>query len=104
MHYDDPEHWRMRVGRGGQMLKLSADQRRALAMLDCNPSGGCTEPLLRAHGFKQELLAELVMARLATAEDERMMAAGKAVDVRWFRITDAGQRALMARSPHQQAR
>ena len=36
---------------------LSVDQRRALAMLDCNPSGGCTEPLLRAHGFQLELLA-----------------------------------------------
>src|SRR5215469_7890620 len=56
------------AGRGGeQMPKLSTDQRRALAMLDCNPSGGCTEPLLRSHGFKQELLAELLIARLATA-------------------------------------
>jgi hypothetical protein len=92
------------AGQGGQMPKLSSDQRRALAMLDCNPSGGCTEPLLRSHGFKPELLAELIIARLATAEEKRMMAGGKAADVRWFSITAAGQRALMVRSPHQQAR
>jgi hypothetical protein len=83
--------------------KLSADQRRALAMLDCNPRGGCTEPLLRAHGFRREVLAELVIAKLATAEDKRMVAGGKAVDVRWFGITDAGRRALSTRSPHPEA-
>ena len=47
-----------------------------------------------AHGFKTELLVDLINARLATAQTERMVAAGRWVEVIRFRITEAGRRAL----------
>ena len=36
-----------------------ADSRRALTVLGDNPDG-CTQAILLAHGFKSQLLAELV--------------------------------------------
>jgi hypothetical protein len=47
-----------------------------------------------AHGFTIEQLVELVRAGLATAQAERMVAGGKAIEVARVRITDAGRRAL----------
>jgi hypothetical protein len=47
-----------------------------------------------AHGFKTELLVDLINAWLATAQTERMVAAGRWVEVIRFRITEAGRRAL----------
>ena len=47
-----------------------------------------------AHGFTVDMLIELVTARLATAQTERMVAAGRQTDVVRVRITDAGRQAL----------
>jgi hypothetical protein len=55
---------------------------------------GCTEALLFAHGFTIPQVAELVRAGLATAQVERMVAAGRNLEVALVRITDAGRRAL----------
>jgi hypothetical protein len=50
--------------------------------------------LLRAHGFKLDVLISIVSAEFATATPERTFAAGKPVEVTRVRITDAGRRAL----------
>ena len=47
-----------------------------------------------AHGFKIEFLVDLINARLATAQTERMVAGGRWIEVIRFRITEAGSRAL----------
>jgi hypothetical protein len=47
-----------------------------------------------AHGFKIELLVELVRAGLATASTERMLASGRPMEITRLRITGAGRRAL----------
>jgi hypothetical protein len=46
---------------------LSSEHRRALAMLASSP-GGCTELLLRAHGFRPDFVSQLVRAGLAAAK------------------------------------
>jgi hypothetical protein len=56
------------------IAKLSADQRRALRLLDEAEPRGSTESIMLAHGFAIELLAGLVRDGLATAESERMRA------------------------------
>jgi hypothetical protein len=73
--------------------KADAERRRALELLAGNRDG-CTEAIMLAHGFTVEMLAELVTARLATAQTERMAAGGRRVEVIRFRITGAGQQAL----------
>jgi hypothetical protein len=77
------------------MAKPMNDERRLLELLADNPNG-CTESLLLAYGFRIELIA-LLGAGLATARSERMVAAGKAVDVTRIGITDAGRVALERR-------
>jgi hypothetical protein len=68
---------------------LTDDQRRALDML-AGSHHGCTESILRAHGFGVVLLADLMRTGLAKAEAERTQAG---LRVRIL-ITDAGKRAL----------
>lgn len=46
---------------------LSNEHRRALATLAASP-GGCTELLLRAHGFRPDFVSQLVRAGLAVAQ------------------------------------
>jgi hypothetical protein len=53
---------------------------------------GCTQALLLAHGFTLPQLAELVRAGLATAQVERMLAAGRTMEVALVRI---GRQALI---------
>jgi hypothetical protein len=45
---------------------LSSQHRRALTMLAGSP-GGCTELLLRAHGFRLDFVSQLVRTGLAAA-------------------------------------
>jgi hypothetical protein len=45
---------------------------------------------LLANGFTAELLVELIHAGLASAQVERMVAAGKPIEVARVRITEAG--------------
>jgi len=68
-------------------------RRRALELLETSLNG-CTEAIMLAHGFKIELLVELVQAGLATASTERMLASGRPMEVTRLRITGAGRRAL----------
>ena len=68
-------------------------RRRALELLETSLNG-CTEALMLAHGFKIELLVELVQAGLATASTEQMLASGRPMEVTRLRITGAGRRAL----------
>jgi hypothetical protein len=67
--------------------------RRALELLEASIDG-CTETIMLAHGFKTELLVELVNAELATATIEHMAVGGRRVKVIRMRITAAGRRAL----------
>jgi hypothetical protein len=67
-----------------------ADSRRALTVLGDNPDG-CTQAILLAHGFKSQLLAELV---LVTEHYERVMQGGRPINVTRMRITAAGRLAL----------
>jgi len=73
--------------------KLADDQRSALELLAGSPNG-CTELLFLAHGFTRNLLADLILAGLATAETERVSAEGRLINVQRIRITDAGREAL----------
>jgi hypothetical protein len=77
-------------------MKLGADQRRALRLLADAKASGCTEALLLAHGFTAELVAGLVRAGWATAENERVRAGSRMIDVPRVKITDAGRRAISA--------
>lgn len=75
------------------MPKLSADHRRALELLAGNANGR-TGSLLLAYRVTPTLLAELIPDGLASADTECMMAGGKAVEVRRFRVTPARRAAL----------
>lgn len=69
-------------------------RRRALELLaGCGPEG-CSEALLRAHGFTTEQMVEIVRAGLATATPERVVAGSRKMEVATVRITEAGRRAL----------
>jgi hypothetical protein len=76
---------------------LTGDQRRALDMLTGSPHG-CTEFILRAHGFSVGLLAGLMRTGLAKAEAETTQAGERAICVVRIRITDAGRGARGVRS------
>jgi membrane carboxypeptidase/penicillin-binding protein PbpC len=52
-----------------------------------------------AHGFKIDVLVELVRAGLATATSERVVAGGRTIEVARVRITGAGRRALVDKLP-----
>ena len=66
-----------------------ADSRRALTVLGDNPDG-CTQAILLAHGFKSQLLAELVRTKLVTEHYERVMQGGRPINVTRMRITASG--------------
>jgi hypothetical protein len=74
---------------------LSAEQRRALEVLDRIPHGAA-EALMFSHGFRRETLAGLVLAGLATVVIEAVRAGGPPVMVERMLITDAGRDALAA--------
>jgi hypothetical protein len=74
--------------------RLTAEQRRALAMLANAGQSGCADAFMMAHGFTVDMLAGLVRAGLATATPQRMRAGGRMIEVARVRITDAGRRAV----------
>jgi hypothetical protein len=74
------------------------DRRRALELL-ASCRDGCTEAIMLAHGFKIDVLVELVRAGLATATSERVVAGGRTIEVARVRITGAGRRALVDKLP-----
>jgi hypothetical protein len=75
-------------------MSLTAEQRRALAMLATAGRNGATQPLLTAHGFSVSMIAEVVNCGLLTLTPEKVRAGGRMVDAGKVRITDAGRTAL----------
>jgi hypothetical protein len=71
------------------------DRRSALELLARCSAEGCTEALMLANDFTVDMLVELVRGGLASAETERMVAAGKTIEVARLRITEAGRRMLV---------
>jgi hypothetical protein len=70
-------------------------QRRALALLVGCGSGGCTERVMRIHGFTADQLAELVRVGFATVTTERVTGAWRQPhEVIRLKITEVGDRAL----------
>jgi hypothetical protein len=61
-------------------------------------SPSCPELLLLVHGIETEIIAGLVSKGLATVHTEMPNAGGCSVEVVRIKITDAGRRALKARS------
>jgi len=78
------------------MERLTAEQRRALAMLATAGRNGVPQVLLSAHGFDASMIAELVNHGLATLAAEKVRAGGKLMAVGKVTITAAGQDALAA--------
>jgi hypothetical protein len=70
---------------------IPPDHPRALALLADNPEG-MTEATMLAHGFTAMLIAELIIAGLASADD--VAGNGRELQVTRFKITDAGRRAI----------
>jgi hypothetical protein len=68
-------------------------RRRALELLAASRDG-CTEAIMLAHGFKVEMLADMIRAGLATAKIEHMVAGNRPMEVVRVRITDAGRQVL----------
>jgi hypothetical protein len=78
-----------------QNSALSAEQRRALALLVRLPRGIFEDLLVVAHDIDRAIIASLVEDNLATAQREVVTAPGHAtIDVVRIRISDAGRRAL----------
>jgi hypothetical protein len=77
-------------------MSLSAEQRRALAMLAISGHNGATQPFLVAHGFGDAMLTGLVYRGLLIMTREKIRAGGKMIEVTKMRITEAGRDALGA--------
>jgi hypothetical protein len=78
------------------MLKLTAEHRRALAVL-VGSAEGCTESLMLAHGFTRSILDDLLRAELAREREVRIIAGkNRTVEIARVYITDTGRRARHA--------
>jgi hypothetical protein len=75
---------------------LTAEQRRALAMLTSAGLDGASQAWLMAHGFCVSMIAGLVKCGLATLSHEKVRAGDRLVNVGNVRITAAGRNALTA--------
>jgi hypothetical protein len=73
-----------------------ATRRRALELL-AGSRDGCTEAIMLAHGFKTEMLVEMVNAGLASVTTERVVAGGLKMEIARVRITEAGRGTLADR-------
>ena len=70
-------------------------QRRALALLAGCGSGGCTERVMRMHGFTTDHLADLVRVGFVATTTERVIGEWRQpLEVKRLKITEAGDRAL----------
>src|SRR5262245_9697855 len=88
-HYSMPQPRRRRHG-------LHPDRRRALEPLAAASRDGCTEAMLRAHGFLTAQMVDLVRAGLATAHSQRVIvgSGGRRIEAARVKITEAGRQAL----------
>jgi hypothetical protein len=76
-------------------MDLTADQRRALAIIASAGPRGITEGLMvEAHAFTIELLVELIRHRYVTAETETTRTGNLITQTVRLRITTAGREAL----------
>src|SRR5262249_36401835 len=75
-------------------MSLTAEQRRALALLTSVGLDGASQASLMAHGFCVSMIAGLVKRGLATLTREKVRAGCRLVDVGKVRITAAGREAL----------
>jgi hypothetical protein len=72
---------------------LGPRAREALELLASDPHGA-TQDFMHAHGFSLRMLVGLVRRRLAKVQSERVNVGAKPVKVVYFKITDAGRKAL----------
>jgi hypothetical protein len=77
-------------------MSLTAEQRRALAMLISEGTNGVSQTWLMAHGFSISMIAGLVNRELATLTHEKVRAGIRLVNVGKVRITAAGRHAVTA--------
>jgi hypothetical protein len=73
--------------------RLSPQARRALITLNAMPQGA-SEEFLTLSGFKREMLAELVLAGLATVVTETVQTSASPIKVERYRVTDGGRKAI----------
>ena len=79
---------------GRRRRRPKPERRRALELLAGSGAEGCSEAIMRAHGFSTEQMVDLVCTGLATAHAERVVAGSRKMEVATLRITVAGRRAL----------
>jgi hypothetical protein len=77
-------------------MSLTAEQRRALAVLARAGPTGCSQTLLMAHGFCISMIAGLIKRGFAALTREKLRAGSRLIDVGSVRITAAGRDALTA--------
>jgi predicted transcriptional regulator len=70
------------------------DRRRILQLLANTGPCGVTEAALIANEVAAKILAEFLRAGWATVATETVRTGAKAIDVRRYRITDAGRKAV----------
>jgi hypothetical protein len=75
-------------------MSLTAEQRRALAMLAKAGRSGVTQGMLSALGFDAGLIASLVDQGLATLTTSKARVSGKTIEVGKVKIKAAGRHVL----------
>jgi hypothetical protein len=81
-------------------MSLTAEQRRALALLAKSGLDGASQTLLMAHGFCVSMIVGLVNHEFAMLTREKVWAGSRLVDVSKMRITAAGRKALFSEARH----
>jgi hypothetical protein len=77
-------------------MSLTAEQRRALAVVARAGLNGTSQTSLMAHGFCISMIAGLIKRGLATLTREKVRTGSRLVNVGSIRITPAGRDALTA--------
>jgi hypothetical protein len=75
------------------MSKLRDEELRTLRLLAQYPSG-CTEPVILAHGFKLDRIANLVFRGFVKREVSNVTIGGRQVKIVRMLITAAGLKAI----------
>jgi hypothetical protein len=81
---------------GRSRKHLTEDERRALQLLAFNPDGATVAALVFGHGFKLQMLDDLVRARLAKRYCVTVRAGGRTtgLTVTYVKIMAAGRKAI----------
>ena len=86
----------LRAAQGETAMSLTAEQRRALAMLATVGLDGASQACLMAHGFCVSMIVGLVNNGFATLTRETVRAGSRLIEVGMVRITAVGRKALIA--------